>query len=99
MSLKKTATVENPHATFEGHGPWGPCVLHILKTYKKPSSELKDVYASWFIAAKTDHTFGSFEYGDRYKAECINEIVRFGYDCTYASAEFKAAYPDLVKGV
>lgn len=99
MSLKKTATIENPHATFEGHGPWGPCVLHILKTYKTPSSELKDKYARWMVAAQTEYTFGSFEYGDRYKAECFDEIVRFGYDCKHASAEFKAAYPDLVKGL
>ena len=99
MSLKKTATIEKPHATFEGIGPLGPCVMHVLKTYKNPSSELKDVYAAWFIAVKTEYTFGTFEYGDRYKSECFDEIVRFGLDCTYASDEFKSAYPDLVKGV
>ena len=35
MSLKKKATIEAPHATFEGYGPWGPCVMHVLKTYKR----------------------------------------------------------------
>ena len=100
MSLKKTATIENPHATFEGHGPWGPCVLHILKTYKKPSSELKDKYARWMVAAMTEATGNGYDIGDRYKSECFDEIVRFGYDCTHASNEFKAAYPDLMgKGV
>lgn len=96
MSLKKTATIENPHATFEGKGPWGPCVMHILKTYKTPASELKDVYARWMIAVQTDATGGGYDIGDRYKAECFNEIVRFGYDCTHASEEFKQAYPDLM---
>ena len=99
MSLKKKATIEAPHATFEGHGPWGPCVMHVLKTYKTPSSELKDIYARWMIAAQTEATGGGYDIGDRYKSECFNEIIRFGYDCTYASDAFKAAYPDLTQGI
>jgi hypothetical protein len=51
------------------------------------------------IAAMTEATGGGYDIGDRYKSECFDEIVRFGYDCTHASENFKAAYPDLVKGV
>ena len=51
------------------------------------------------VAAQTEATGGGYDIGDRYKSECFNEIVRFGYDCTYASDAFKAAYPDLTQGL
>jgi hypothetical protein len=46
----------------------------ILKTYKQPANEAKDAYARWFVAAKSDHTWGSFELGDTYR----QEVLRYG---------------------
>ena len=49
-------------------------VWHVLKTYKTVKSEATDPYARWFVAAKSDNTFGSFELGDTYRAE----VERYG---------------------
>jgi len=45
---------------------------HVLKTYKMVKNE--DTYARWFVAAKSDATFGSFELGDTYALE----VKRYG---------------------
>jgi hypothetical protein len=44
----------------------------ILKTYKQPANEAKDPYARWFVAAKSEHTYGSFELGDTYRQEVVS---------------------------
>jgi hypothetical protein len=87
--LGKSRTMENPYATFEGDGPFGDTTLHLLKTYQKPENELKNQYGRWFVAVKTDHTFGSFDMGDNY----ISEVVS-GLKLTFASDEFKENYWD-----
>jgi hypothetical protein len=69
--FRKGAPLDTPHAIYANPLGWE---WRILKTYKQPSSEAKDPYARWFVAAKSDNTFGSFEYGDTYK----NEVVRHG---------------------
>lgn len=66
----KTRKTENPHAIFRA----GDMTWHVLKTYKQPASEAKDPYARWFVAAKSDATFGSFELGDTY----AREVLRYG---------------------
>ena len=62
----------------------------VLKTYKQPANELKDPYARWFVAAKSDHTYGSFELGDTYK----QEVVRYGR-LVAATEEWAKAYRGL----
>jgi hypothetical protein len=59
-----------PYAIYQGAG----ITWHVVKTYKQPSSELKDPYARWLVAAKSDATFGSFEGGDTY----ASEVKRYG---------------------
>jgi len=61
----KTRKTEQPYAIFRA----GDITWHVLKTYKKPSSESKDPYARWFVAAKSAATYGSFDMGDTYKSE------------------------------
>lgn len=61
----KTRKLEEPYAIYAAIG----VERRVLKTYKQPSSEAKDQFARWFIAAKSDATFGSFEYGDTYASE------------------------------
>jgi len=63
-TLAKTRATDAPYAIFEA--PGGSFVWHVLKTYKMPKSEAKDAYARWFVAAKSDATYGSFELGDTY---------------------------------
>ena len=60
-----------PHAIYEGHGPWGHQIIHVIKTYQHPDNERKNPYAKWLIGAKTDMTYGSFDYGDTYVKEAL----------------------------
>jgi hypothetical protein len=66
----KTRKTEQPYAIYRA----GDMTWHVLKTYKQPSSEGKDPYARWFVAAKSAATWGSFELGDTYAAE----VERYG---------------------
>jgi len=65
--LARSRATDAPYAVFEA--PGGSFVWHVLKTYKMPKSEAKDAYARWFVAAKSDATYGSFELGDTYARE------------------------------
>jgi len=88
MSLKKTATVEQPHAVFEYER--AGFVWRVLKTYKKPAGEAKDPYARWFLATSSPHTHGQPELGDGYAKD-----IRV-HRLTECSREFAEAYPGLV---
>ena len=66
----KARSTMKPYAIYR----CGDLTWHIVKTYKQPSSEAKDPYARWLVAAKSDATFGSFEGGDTYAAE----VQRYG---------------------
>lgn len=66
----KSRPTMKPYAIYEGGG----ITWHVVKTYKQPSSEPKDPYARWLVAAKSDATFGSFEGGDTY----AREVKRYG---------------------
>jgi len=60
----KSRKTETPYATYRSRdGSWE---WRILKTWKRPDTEASDEYARWFVAAKSPHTFGSFELGDEY---------------------------------
>ena len=59
----KTRSVENPWAIYVGPNGFE---WRILKTYKKPENEAEDPYARWFVAAKSNMTYGRWEYGDTY---------------------------------
>mgnify|MGYP003127902420 FL=1 len=64
----KRRDVDNPYAVYVGyHHEIGPIEIRILKRYKgSVEAESKDQYARWHTAAKSDATFGSWEYGDQY---------------------------------
>ena len=46
----------------------------MLKKYKNPKNEAEDPFARWFTAARSEATFGSWEYGDTY----VRDIVSTG---------------------
>ena len=79
----KTKPLDSAYAIFRLNDfEW-----RVLKTYKMPKSEDKDPYARWLVAAKSDNTFGSFEYGDTYKSE----VERYGA-LVAATPEWLEAY-------
>lgn len=82
--FRKAADIDSPYAVFTGYGGWE---WRILRTYKQPSSEAKDPYARWFVAAKSPLTYGSWELGDTYKSE----VMRHGR-LSEATPEFYEAY-------
>jgi len=62
----KTRKTDMPYAIYQGPGGFE---WRVLKTYKTPANEAKDAYARWFVAAKSDMTYGDFEMGDTYAKE------------------------------
>jgi hypothetical protein len=60
-----------PYAIYANPMGWE---WRVLKTYKQPANEAADRYARWFVAAKSDHTWGDFELGDTYR----QDVVSFG---------------------
>ena len=83
----KSRSKEDPYAIFKGIGPFGDTEVRLLKTYQKPEKELTNQYARWFVAVKSDFTYGSYDIGDSY----INEVVR-GLTLEHATDEFKENY-------
>ena len=76
-SFGKTRPVDQPYAEYAAND-WGEggTVWRVLKTYKHSSVEGKDPYARWFVAGKSPHTHGSWDYGDMY-ARDIKEFAKF----------------------
>jgi len=63
-SFGKTRPEDTPYATYANSqgGVW-----KVLKTYKHSSSEAKDPYARWFVAATSPMMHdGGYEMGDTY---------------------------------
>jgi hypothetical protein len=64
----KTRKTDAPYAIYQAPGGWE---WRVLKSYKAPANELKDQYARWMVAAKSENTWGEFEMGDTYAKEVI----------------------------
>jgi len=64
----KTRDINAPYAIYRA--PGDAMEWRILKTYKHGANE--DDFSRWFIAAKSDATFGSFELGDTYARDVLN---------------------------
>jgi len=85
----KSRKIDNPYAVYKCEHPlFGATEYRVLKTYQKPELEGKNAYARWFVAAKSDCTFGSWDMGDTY----IAEIKRAGARLVEASPEFTENY-------
>lgn len=65
--MGKTRDVDDPYAVFK----FGSIEIRLLKTYQLPKNEEKNIYAWWFVAAKSPMTYGRWEYGDTYKREVL----------------------------
>ena len=64
----KTRDVENPYAIYKGYiDGIGEMEVRVLKRYKHSvKSEKLNRYSKWFTAAKSNATFGRWDYGDQY---------------------------------
>lgn len=82
--FRKSTDIDNPYATYTNPQGWE---WRILKTYKQPSSELKDPYARWFVAARSPMSDNRWEMGDTYKTE----VLRYGR-LQSATQEWKDTY-------
>tara|TARA_Y100000034_G_C6757519_1_gene337150 strand:+ start:230 stop:493 length:264 start_codon:yes stop_codon:yes gene_type:complete len=72
----KTRKLEDPYEVWEcrmdmGFGDIINIEYRVLKKYKNPKNESQDPLARWFTAAKSEATFGSWEYGDTYVRDII----------------------------
>ena len=91
----KTRDVDNPYAVYKGWCPVrGPVEVRILKRYKgSVKTDAKDPYARWFTAAKSDATFGSWEYGDQYANQNPYGLgIRNEFDLFSADPEWVEQY-------
>ena len=73
--LGRSRTKENPYAIWQGFGAFGDTEVRLLKTYQKPDREQKNPYAKWFVAVRSDHTYGSFDMGDSYIREVLQNMT------------------------
>ena len=85
--MKKFKTKDEPYAIFKGMGPFGDTEVRVLKAHQMPKKELRNQYAKWNVAVKSDYTFGSFDMGDSY----LNDVVR-DLELIYAHELFKNQY-------
>jgi hypothetical protein len=85
--LGKSRPTDKPYAVFKGYGPFGATEMRLLKAYQRPDKEKTNQYARWFIAIKTDMTYGSFELGDSYISEATH-----GLTLTWADPLYKEQY-------
>ena len=79
---------QQPYAVYQASSyDLGVITIAVLKTYKKPDNCKKDQHSRWFTAAKSDATYGSWDYGDQYADAIMNKFTLI--ECT---PEWKAAY-------
>jgi len=84
----KIRKVESPYAIYTNSSSgfeW-----RVLKTYQHPEKEADNLYARWFVAAKSPYTYDSWEYGDTYSTE----ILKYG-KLKMADAEWKELYEPI----
>jgi len=81
--LGKSRNKENPYAIFKGYGPFGETEMRLLKTYQVPANEGKNQYARWFVAVKSEMTYGSYDMGDSYIREATMGLTRVYADPLY----------------
>ena len=73
----KTRKLEDPYEVWKcrmdmGFGDIINIEYRILKKYQSPIKEAENPFARWFTAAKSEATFGSWEYGDTYVRDIIS---------------------------
>ena len=81
--LGKGRKTDTPYAIFKGYGPFGETEMRLLKTYQLPAKEKDNQYARWFVAVKSEMTYGSYDMGDSYIREATMGLTRVYADPLY----------------
>ena len=73
----KTRKLEEPYEVWEcrmdmGFGDIINIEYRILKKYQTTKKESENPFARWCTAAKSEATFGSWEYGDTYVRDILS---------------------------
>ena len=80
----KSRKVEDPYATYKlGSWEW-----RVLKTYQRKDKEDTNQYSRWFVAVRTPMTYGSWEMGDTY----IKDIMEQKPELIQATNEWRETY-------
>jgi hypothetical protein len=67
----KTTSQSEPYAIYKNEmAGWE---WRVLKTYQRPDKERSNPYARWFLATKSPYTYGSYELGDGYSKEILDD--------------------------
>jgi hypothetical protein len=69
-TMNKTRPLDNPYEIWEHPSGWEWRVL------KKWQADDNKQYARWYCAVKSPYTYGSYEYGDTYASEVMQNAVR-----------------------
>lgn len=83
----KSRKIDNPYAIYRGMTELGETEVRVLKTYQHRDNERNNIYARWFVAVKTDATYGSYDMGDNYAYG-----IRRSLKLVDATPEWKEAY-------
>ena len=71
----KTRPIDNPYEIWKGKVSIEGEILNFeWRVLKKWQVDDNKPYARWFVGAKSEATYGSWEYGDTY----VSEIKRLG---------------------
>ena len=76
----KTRELDNPYEVWKCKLDMSGDIINIeyrvLKKYQAPENEANNPNARWFVAAKSEATFGSWEYGDNYVRDITTTGIR-----------------------
>lgn len=69
-TMLKTRTLDNPYEVYVNQLGWEWRVL------KKYQADDRKPYARWFCAVRSPYTFGSWDYGDTYAQEVLDNATK-----------------------
>jgi len=69
---RKTRKVDQPYEIYHSNRLPG-WEWRVLKKYQAEEAETKNPYARWYCAVKSPMTYGSWEYGDSYVKDILED--------------------------
>jgi hypothetical protein len=69
-TMLKTRSVDNPYEVYANEHGWE---WRVLKKYQADDHK---PYARWFCAVRSPYTFGSWDYGDVYAQEVLDNATK-----------------------
>lgn len=69
-TMLKTRTIDNPYEVYANEYGWE---WRVLKKYQADDTK---PYARWFCAVRSPYTFGTWDYGDTYAQEVLDNATK-----------------------